>query len=88
LKKTRDNDRVSQTLDALRETARGRSNTMPAIIDCVRAYATVSEMCDALRDVWGESRKCPSFRGRWLGTICLRRSADAPLPLDTSPAGN
>jgi methylmalonyl-CoA mutase N-terminal domain/subunit len=27
---------------------------MPAILDCVRAYATVGEMCDALRDVWGE----------------------------------
>ena len=34
--------------------ARARDNTMPLLLDCVRAYATVGEMCDALRDVWGE----------------------------------
>jgi methylmalonyl-CoA mutase N-terminal domain/subunit len=55
----RDNDRVARTLDALRETARGTGNTMPAILDCVRAYATVGEMCDALRDVWGEYEEVP-----------------------------
>jgi methylmalonyl-CoA mutase, N-terminal domain len=54
LKRTRDNDRVRRTLDALRETARGTGNTMYPLIDCARAYATVGEMCDALRDVWGE----------------------------------
>jgi methylmalonyl-CoA mutase N-terminal domain/subunit len=27
---------------------------MPALLDAVRAYATVGEMCDALREVWGE----------------------------------
>src|SRR6187397_2554850 len=43
LKKTRDHNRVQQTLDALRDTARGKGNTMPAIIDAVRAYATVGE---------------------------------------------
>src|SRR5688572_4133937 len=53
LKKTRDNDAVQRTLEGLRTTARGKGNTMPAIIDCVRAYATVGEMCDALREVWG-----------------------------------
>ena len=59
LKKTRDNARVQQTLDALREGARGTANTMPLLIDCVRAYATVGEMCDALRDVWGEYEEVP-----------------------------
>jgi methylmalonyl-CoA mutase, N-terminal domain len=59
LKKTRDNDHVGRTLDDLRETARGTGNTMPAIIECVRAYATVGEMCDALRDVWGEYEEVP-----------------------------
>jgi len=54
LKRTRDNDRVRRALDALRETARGTGNTMYPLIDCARAYATVGEMCDALRDVWGE----------------------------------
>jgi methylmalonyl-CoA mutase N-terminal domain/subunit len=59
LKKTRDHDAVQRTLDGLRQTARGRENTMPAIIECVRAYATVGEMCDALRDVWGEYEETP-----------------------------
>jgi methylmalonyl-CoA mutase N-terminal domain/subunit len=59
LKKSRDNDQVRRTLDALRETARGTGNTMPAILDCVRAYATVGEMCDALREVWGEYEEVP-----------------------------
>jgi methylmalonyl-CoA mutase, N-terminal domain len=59
LRRTRDNDRVARTLDALRQTARGTGNTMPAILDCVRAYATVGEMCDALRDVWGEYEEVP-----------------------------
>jgi methylmalonyl-CoA mutase N-terminal domain/subunit len=54
LKRTRDNDRVRRALDVLRETARGAGNTMYPLIDCARAYATVGEMCDALREVWGE----------------------------------
>jgi methylmalonyl-CoA mutase, N-terminal domain len=59
LKKSRDNGQVQRTLDALRETARGTGNTMPAILECVRAYATVGEMCDALREVWGEYEEVP-----------------------------
>ena len=59
LKKSRNNDEVQQTLDRLKETARGTGNTMPAILDCVRAYATVGEMCDALRQVWGEYEEVP-----------------------------
>jgi methylmalonyl-CoA mutase, N-terminal domain len=61
LRKTRDNDAVRRTLDALQETARGTGNTMYALLDCVRAYATVGEMCDALRDVWGEYEEVPSI---------------------------
>jgi methylmalonyl-CoA mutase N-terminal domain/subunit len=59
LRKTRDNARVRATLDALQQGARGAANTMPLIIDAVRAYATVGEMCDALRDVWGEYEETP-----------------------------
>jgi methylmalonyl-CoA mutase N-terminal domain/subunit len=59
LRKTRDNDRVRGALDALRETARGTGNTMYPLLDCVRAYATVGEMCDALREVWGEYEEVP-----------------------------
>jgi len=59
LRKTRDNDAVTRTLDHLRAAARGTENLMPRIIDSVRAYATIGEMCDALRDVWGEYEEVP-----------------------------
>ena len=54
LRGSRDAGRVARTLDALRDAARSTRNVMPPILDAVRAYATVGEMCDALRDVWGE----------------------------------
>ena len=41
------------------ETARGRGNTMYPLLECARAYATVGEMCDALRHVWGEYEEVP-----------------------------
>jgi methylmalonyl-CoA mutase N-terminal domain/subunit len=59
LKRTRNDDAVRRTLDTLRETARGTGNTMYPLLDCARAYATVGEMCDALRDVWGEYVEVP-----------------------------
>jgi methylmalonyl-CoA mutase N-terminal domain/subunit len=59
LRKTRDDNEVKRTLDVLRETARGSGNTMYPLMDCVRAYATVGEMCDALREVWGEYEEVP-----------------------------
>jgi methylmalonyl-CoA mutase, N-terminal domain len=61
LRRTRDNQRVAETLEALREAARGAANTMYPLLDCVRAYATVGEMCDALREVWGEYEEVPSI---------------------------
>ena len=59
LRKTRDRDRVERSLDGLRAAARGGANVMPPILDAVRAYATVGEMCDALRAVWGEYKEVP-----------------------------
>jgi methylmalonyl-CoA mutase N-terminal domain/subunit len=53
-RRTRSKVAVDRTLDKLKKTAAGADNTMPAILDAVRAYATIGEMCDALRDVWGE----------------------------------
>ena len=61
LKARRDNDAVRRSLATLRDTARGKGNTMYPLLDCVRAYATVGEMCDALRDVWGEYEEVPSI---------------------------
>lgn len=59
LRRTRDNGRVQIALDRLRQAARGTENTMRPLMDCVKAYATVGEMCDALRDVWGEWEETP-----------------------------
>jgi methylmalonyl-CoA mutase, N-terminal domain len=64
LRARRSSDEVRRTLDALKKAAAqepvvrsdGRisdANTMPFIIDCVRAYATVGEICQALREVYG-----------------------------------
>ncbi|MBP6716250.1 MAG: methylmalonyl-CoA mutase family protein [Acidobacteria bacterium] len=61
LRQTRDNAAVARTLEALKVAARGSANTMYPLLDCVRAYATVGEMCDALRDVWGEYEEVPSI---------------------------
>lgn len=57
LKKERDNDRVKQTLKKLEEVARSEENTMPPIIECVEAYATVGEICDVLRGVFGVQKE-------------------------------
>jgi methylmalonyl-CoA mutase N-terminal domain/subunit len=59
LRRTRDAGAVERALDGLREAAAGTANTMYPLLDCVRAYATVGEMCDALRDVWGEWEEEP-----------------------------
>jgi methylmalonyl-CoA mutase N-terminal domain/subunit len=53
VKARRDAGAVERTLDALRRGAAGTDNTMPLILDCVRAYCTVGEISDALRDVFG-----------------------------------
>jgi methylmalonyl-CoA mutase N-terminal domain/subunit len=53
LRHRRDGSRVTSALDALRRAAGGAENTMPLILDAVRAYATVGEICAALRDVFG-----------------------------------
>ena len=59
LRARRDAAAVERTLDALRRAAAGPANLMPFILDAVRAYVTTGEMCDALRDVWGEYEEAP-----------------------------
>jgi len=54
VKARRDPQQVSGALEAMRRAASGSDNLMPPILDAVRAYATLGEMCDVLRDVWGE----------------------------------
>jgi len=61
LRKDRDNGRVRRALDALKRAAEGQANTMVPLIEAARVYATVGEMCDALRDVWGEYEETPTI---------------------------
>ncbi|HZG54661.1 MAG TPA: methylmalonyl-CoA mutase family protein [Pyrinomonadaceae bacterium] len=49
----RDDGAVANALEKLKRAAQGGDNTMPATIEAVRAYATLGEICDALRDVYG-----------------------------------
>ena len=51
--------RVARALDDLKRTAGGTGNLMLPLIEAARAYATVGEMCDALREVWGEYTEVP-----------------------------
>ena len=53
VKQTRDNGAVANTLEKLKKTAQANENLMPATIEAVKAYATVEEICTALRDVYG-----------------------------------
>jgi methylmalonyl-CoA mutase N-terminal domain/subunit len=61
LKRSRDARRVRRALDDLQDAARGTGNLMPPIVEASRAYATLGEMCDALREVWGEYQEPPVF---------------------------
>ena len=60
VKRERDNSAVSAALKRLEEVARGTENTMPAVLECVAAYATIGEVCDVLRGVFGEQREFAS----------------------------
>ncbi len=52
-KATRDNGAVAKSIEKLKQAAKQNENTMPTIIEAVAAYATVEEICVALRDVYG-----------------------------------
>ncbi len=54
LRETRDTAAVTAHLEALRSAANGSDNVMPFILDAVKAYATIGEICGVMRDVWGE----------------------------------
>jgi methylmalonyl-CoA mutase N-terminal domain/subunit len=50
----RDSDAVASTLRAVRDAASGNENLMPPFLDAVKAYATIGEICDVLRECFGE----------------------------------
>jgi methylmalonyl-CoA mutase N-terminal domain/subunit len=53
IKKTRDNKKLKEKINSLKEAARGTENLMPYIIDCVREYASIGEIINALKEVFG-----------------------------------
>jgi methylmalonyl-CoA mutase N-terminal domain/subunit len=57
LRARRDNGATRQAVDAVRAAAKGTDNLMPHILAAVKAYATLGEVSDALRDVFGEYRE-------------------------------
>ena len=57
LRARRDGAAARRAVDAVRATAKGRDNLMPAILTAVKAEATLGEISDALRDVFGEYRE-------------------------------
>ncbi len=62
LRERRDPAAAEQALAALKEaSARDDVNLMPLIVDAARAYVTLGEMCDALRETWGIWRETPVF---------------------------
>jgi len=61
LRRERDNAWAKGALEALASAAASDQNLMPVILDCVRAYATLGEMCDVLRRVFGTYEE-PAFR--------------------------
>jgi methylmalonyl-CoA mutase N-terminal domain/subunit len=61
LRRERSADAAARALDGIRRTARTEENLMPPIIAAVQAEATIGEICDALRDVFGEYRGGTSF---------------------------
>ncbi|MBU0990714.1 MAG: methylmalonyl-CoA mutase, partial [Proteobacteria bacterium] len=57
LKKERDNKAVTESLKALKQAAAEKKNVMPYLVDCCKRYATVGEMANVFRDVFGEYRE-------------------------------
>ncbi|MFC7370475.1 methylmalonyl-CoA mutase [Fictibacillus iocasae] len=56
LREKREANRASAQLEVLRQTARSSSNLMPVILDCVKSYCTIGEICGILREEFGEYR--------------------------------
>ncbi|MDA2922029.1 methylmalonyl-CoA mutase family protein [Patescibacteria group bacterium AH-259-L07] len=61
IKQSRDSQRVSEVLDEIRSAAERGANMMPSLIQAVSVYATLGEICDALKDVWGEYKEREMF---------------------------
>lgn len=61
MKAVRDNEAVKAALEKLREAAKGTENLMPYLIDAVKTYATLGEICGVLREEFGEYKQSGSM---------------------------
>ena len=61
LRRQRDGDQVMKALDDLRAACRGKDNVMYSLMTAVRAYATLGEICGAMKDVFGSYEEPPMF---------------------------
>jgi len=61
LKERRDNEQVEKCLKAIKKAAGEGENTMYPTLEAVRAYATVQEICDAMKEVYGSYRETPAI---------------------------
>ena len=62
IRRDRDNARVQALLQRLRDVARDDSqNVMPLTIELVKAQATMGDIVEALRDIWGSYQERPVF---------------------------
>ena len=57
IRSERNNDEVKKTLEALKKAAEGNDNLMPYILDSVRVYASIGEICNVMRSVFGEYKE-------------------------------
>src|SRR5262249_47938570 len=57
LRQERDNEKVGSALASLRQAAQGTENVMPCLLEAVKTYATLQEIMDVLRGVFGEYRE-------------------------------
>lgn len=61
LRSRRDNERVRRALASVEQAARGSDNLMPPVLEAVKTYATLGEICDVFRKVWGAYREGGAF---------------------------
>ena len=61
VKAERNESDVSRTLTELERVTRAKENVMPALVECCKAYATVGEMADVFRNVFGEFKEPSIF---------------------------
>ena len=57
IRSERNNDAVKQNLEALKKAAEGSDNLMPFILEAVKVYASIGEICNTMRTVFGEYKE-------------------------------